>query len=365
MTYMKTGKSTSSPHPWGCFRDIVLFTIMHEVFPTPVGVFPVKGRIFPAQARLPHTRGGVSPCGIWPRCASLSSPHPWGCFREMTYMPCARCVFPTPVGVFLINLFFFSVISSLPHTRGGVSGLISHEKGKGMSSPHPWGCFFEKRLAMPAGFVFPTPVGVFPTPRSTRPKACWSSPHPWGCFSSSPASSYACSVFPTPVGVFLPRLDIKPARHSLPHTRGGVSCRTVRAVRRRLSSPHPWGCFCMPSRRRLRSEVFPTPVGVFPIQAFVCPDGYRLPHTRGGVSGRQDALECCCLSSPHPWGCFRFRLSSALMAIVFPTPVGVFLQCGCVWETALRLPHTRGGVSCAVFQPFPRLGSSPHPWGCF
>ena len=31
-------------------------------------------------------------------------------------------------------------------------------------------------------------------------------------------------------------------------------------------------------------------------------------------------------SSPRPWGCFLFRQFKKLLAIVFPTPVGVFLE---------------------------------------
>ena len=167
------------------------------------------------------------------------------------------------------------------------------------------------------------------------------------------------------MGVFPARPIPPPYGKGLPHTRGGVSHTSEENAANRQSSPHPWGCFQRPLSVIWAALVFPTPVGVFPIQAFVCPDGYRLPHTRGGVSGRQDALECCCLSSPHPWGCFSSAVASGKRRCVFPTPVGVFLFSVSLIPALLSLPHTRGGVSWALCFSVLPTESSPHPWGCF
>ena len=167
------------------------------------------------------------------------------------------------------------------------------------------------------------------------------------------------------MGVFPARPIPPPYGKGLPHTRGGVSHTSEENAANRQSSPHPWGCFQRPLSVIWAALVFPTPVGVFPIQAFVCPDGYRLPHTRGGVSGRQDALECCCLSSPHPWGCFSSAVASGKRRCVFPTPVGVFLEQDNAHKRPIGLPHTRGGVSIDVTMEPWQDTSSPHPWGCF
>ena len=133
----------------------------------------------------------------------------------------------------------------LPHTRGGVSSSGDTICTGGWSSPHAWGCFRRARVACLVIMVFPTRVGVFPPGRWTARKY-----------------------------------------RGLPHTRGGVSCgaRTVRVVDE--SSPHAWGCFLLTLADHWAAEVFPTRVGVFLEPADRAPGYVRLPHTRGGVSGR-------------------------------------------------------------------------------
>ena len=314
----------SSPHPWGCFFPGLISNQRDIVFPTPVGVF-LAARSGPyGVVCLPHTRGGVSVCRVDDAYGPRSSPHPWGCFRLEARIWPAEAVFPTPVGVFPTRSWKSWRLESLPHTRGGVSIVSLDVILKAESSPHPWGCFRLATLRLRLLEVFPTPVGVFPA----RP-------------------------IPPPYG------------KGLPHTRGGVSHTSEENAANRQSSPHPWGCFQRPLSVIWAALVFPTPVGVFPIQAFVCPDGYRLPHTRGGVSGRQDALECCCLSSPHPWGCFSSAVASGKRRCVFPTPVGVFLEQDNAHKRPIGLPHTRGGVSIDVTMEPWQDTSSPHPWGCF
>ena len=148
------------------------------------------------------------------------------------------------------------------------------------------------------------------------------------------------------------------------------------------SSPRPWGCFCEPRRRPEVSEVFPTPVGVFPYVSAALRLSCCLPHARGGVSVCQACDEFALLSSPRPWGgvslvlrrqllrytssprpwgCFRFTCSSLRIESVFPTPVGVFPDS----ITKGGLPHARGGVSEGAFKALGVATSSPRPWGCF
>ena len=151
----------------------------------------------------------------------------------------------------------------LPHARGGVSDSIQVEINAAKSSPRPWGCF-------PFSFGWWAVVGVFPTP----------------------------------VGVFLTGISDILRGASLPHARGGVSA-TQAAVRAGYrSSPRPWGCFCDILKLKEITDVFPTPVGVFPPSSSSYPYFTGLPHARGGVSSFLCILSVFCVSSPRPWGCF-------------------------------------------------------------
>ena len=152
-------------------------------------------------------------------------------------------IFPTPVGVFLPTLQLGTSACNLPHTRGGVSKIIKRDVKAPLSSPHPWGCFYQGQEKWFPPAIFPTPVGVFP----------------------------------------VPHLRLLQQPH-LPHTRGGVSVsqQIIRRVSR--SSPHPWGCFQTKYKRNQFLHIFPTPVGVFLAARPMLRGSFHLPHTRGGVS---------------------------------------------------------------------------------
>ena len=151
----------------------------------------------------------------------------------------------------------------LPHARGGVSTSLPPTPSPLRSSPRPWGCFSAPAVALSSGLVFPTPVGVFPMPSGAR----------------------CCSmVFPTPVGVFLERPDVGVVGDSLPHARGGVSQRPSGRSPSYMSSPRPWGCFCLVTMIVIPWIVFPTPVGVFLSPSRLVGARPGLPHARGGVS---------------------------------------------------------------------------------
>ena len=134
---------------------------------------------------------------------------------------------------------------------------------------------------------------------------------------------------------------------------------------RRLSSPHPWGCFHNKGTPGWSRRVFPTPVGVFPHTMTYTQEQISLPHTRGGVSLADTYAERTGQSSPHPWGCFRRAQEADHRAHVFPTPVGVFLLLDDAVYYQQGLPHTRGGVSLSHVKDSGGIVSSPHPWGCF
>ena len=234
----------------------------------------------------------------------MSSPRPWGCFRMTKWYSYKAAVFPTPVGVFLSLVFSPLRSLRLPHARGGVSS-----------------CFVD------------------------RCRSGGSSPRPWGCFHTSPTRRHCTAVFPTPVGVFLLYVPVASMRFGLPHARGGVSRIMPSQAERSLSSPRPWGCFCGHGLQHLAVRVFPTPVGVFPGCYEVWIVTARLPHARGGVSGRERVFSRSHGSSPRPWGCFPVFVFNAFHLTVFPTPVGVFLLTLYARTQKNSLPHARGGVS--------------------
>ncbi len=235
-----------------------------------MGVFPGRALREERRGRLPHARGGVSrsfPFGTPP---AGSSPRPWGCFYFSGPGMIPDWVFPTPVGVFLKPRGKVRLEDSLPHARGGVSPVFWIAAVALVSSPRPWGCFWD--------------LGTAP---STLP------------------------VFPTPVGVFLAARPWPPDRASLPHARGGVSGGRADSSIFFQSSPRPWGCFCESCKRAREVLVFPTPVGVFPRRnSRRCADR-SLPHARGGVSLYLLRRGRIIKSSPRPWGCFQARRRSA------------------------------------------------------
>ena len=232
----------------------------------------------------------------------------------------------------------------LPHARGGVSPTRHRRHDLSRSSPRPWGCFHAVKRWFESKRVFPTPVGVFPRSRTGKPmygrlpharggvSSPWpprrpcrpSSPRPWGCFSGKRLRWSPACVFPTPVGVFRINAASASLSEGLPHARGGVSTDLLWAGCALLSSPRPWGCFLTAQHVPALDEVFPTPVGVFP-RWFRMPLQFGgLPHARGGVSRMRRLPREILESSPRPWGCFSAPVPPGRADGVFPTPVGVF-----------------------------------------
>ena len=217
-----------------------------------------------------------------------------------------------------------SAVYSLPHARGGVSGLFFLTGLTLESSPRTWGCFQGVLVHFPSSTVFPTHVGVFPSFRAR-------------------SAMYS----------------------GLPHARGGVSSSKNDIRITAQSSPRTWGCFFIFYWLDVYIDVFPTHVGVFLVQAL---DGVlflRLPHARGGVSGAQFLASPNRRSSPRTWGCFSAEKIAKEEYKVFPTHVGVFPLNHYQIAGGLCLPHARGGVSRLVRLHGISRRSSPRTWGCF
>ena len=94
-----------------------------KVFPTCVGVFLVETKGGDYTYCLPHVRGGVSGQRADGLVQWRSSPRAWGCFLKSAIRNVKMSVFPTCVGVFL-HIYALPVrVRCLPHVRGGVSDL--------------------------------------------------------------------------------------------------------------------------------------------------------------------------------------------------------------------------------------------------
>ena len=171
----------SSPRAWGCFLAKAFIdrlsnvfptcvgVFLHRpqdprpqvVFPTCVGVFPGIPSAMPAVSCLPHVRGGVSFHSEEIATLAWSSPRAWGCFAVNPTAILACPVFPTCVGVFLLNSLPERAFACLPHVRGGVSVLVPVDRDFAVSSPRAWGCFSSRISGNAERIVFPTCVGVF------------------------------------------------------------------------------------------------------------------------------------------------------------------------------------------------------------
>ncbi len=174
----------SSPRLWGCFQLASGVIRDHLVFPTPVGVFPC-GRISGGCcANLPHACGGVSYKKRKGCRLQESSPRLWGCFPHHEGRSSRGLVFPTPVGVFPGRRSREASRVRLPHACGGVSDWPCRIASSLASSPRLWGCFRCGRWDTGNRCVFPTPVGVFLGFTSRKPSTCCL-PHACGGVSGS------------------------------------------------------------------------------------------------------------------------------------------------------------------------------------
>ncbi len=217
-------KRKSSPRTWGCFSACSHPAASCAVFPTHVGVFLTWVALQDARQRLPHARGGVSVRVTAATFAMRSSPRTWGCFWLGKFDCQSQGVFPTHVGVFPLRPVRDRLRERLPHARGGVSRAPAITPPRGTSSPRTWGCFCRSSRPRSPAPVFPTHVGVFLCMGSSCGRAQrlpharggvsgsvallqridGSSPRTWGCFQQALLKVAQAQVFPTHVGVFPP-----------------------------------------------------------------------------------------------------------------------------------------------------------------
>ncbi len=149
----------SSPRRWGCFYRHHCFSEWYAVFPTQVGVFLLEHVEDAIEISLPHAGGGVSVDFSALKVQASSSPRRWGCFRLQPVLVSQVTVFPTQVGVFPTRHLQSVYGWGLPHAGGGVSKSKSSSDDDVTSSPRRWGCFQRVLTSKVSHFVFPTQVG--------------------------------------------------------------------------------------------------------------------------------------------------------------------------------------------------------------
>ncbi len=253
------------------------------VFPTPVGMFRFYEGWALTRLRFPHPRGDVPQTKWKQKPFEEFSPPPWGCSASLCAVSGLRPVFPTPVGMFRLELFNISGCGCFPHPRGDVPAFLLPTWVFIKFSPPPWGCSVEFEKIATIEAVFPTPVGMFrigtkkwslqkrfPHPRGDVPpmvmlscRCARFSPPPWGCSVTDGANTYARTVFPTPVGMFRRHKGPSFMPVCFPHPRGDVPLVIACGLSSSEFSPPPWGCSVRLRTGAKLIPVFPTPVGMF------------------------------------------------------------------------------------------------------
>ena len=235
----------SSPPVWGCSAAVQEINIYKGVFPTCVGVFLLQTNCQRPRQSLPHLRGGVPlPFSVLRRACS-SSPPAWGCSYAALAVILYPAVFPTCVGVFLRGYELYLKKRSLPHLCGGVPGATELRRRVSQSSPPVWGCSYHAVCRCIRRNVFPTCVGVFPA--ATRRRGTLSGlPHLCGgCSYRSQGVWVNSKVFPTYVGMFRRSPRRHQSRSGLPHLCGGIPIHQISCtVKASLKHRHIRCFFC-------------------------------------------------------------------------------------------------------------------------
>ena len=190
-----------------------------------------------------------------------------------------------------------------------------------------------------------------------------SSPRPWGTLQCGPQALGLGRFIPTPVGNAVHQTPHTAQTAVHPHARGERRLMPQRSMRRRGSSPRPWGTHATRAARNAAIRFIPTPVGNAMIATKSAPAGTVHPHARGerrilGIKGCHEIG-----SSPRPWGTPLADGSDTLPHRFIPTPVGNAPRAGPARGAPPVHPHARGERQPFQPQLVGDLGSSPRPWG--
>ena len=149
-----------------------------------------------------------------------------------------------------------------------------------------------------------------------------------------------------------------------PHTRGDGPDPKLNPSPTLMFSPHPWGWTEEDTLgTAVLHLVFPTPVGMDLQMAHNIFGKRCFPHTRGDGPAIPRARRSTNRFSPHPWGWTVGVPREHGFAAVFPTPVGMDLISRSSASSDLRFPHTRGDGPRSRRLLDHAHEFSPHPWG--
>ena len=215
--------------------------------------------------------------------------------------------------------------ASFPHTRGGGPKSPASKMTAFSFSPHAWGWTDAAGWVSDVGCVFPTRVGVDLLDGTNLYRAVMFSPHAWGWTSTRIGLFFVILVFPTRVGVDLIKPLWCAYKHRFPHTRGGGPPQRWISIIVERFSPHAWGWTGGEEWPDLTTRVFPTRVGVDRMTISHMIPMTSFPHTRGGGPQIGHIRVHINAFSPHAWGWTSAMACAIRCTPVFPTRVGVDL----------------------------------------
>ena len=110
--------------------------------------------------------------------------------------------------------------------------------------------------------------------------------------------------------------------------------------------------------------VFPTQVGVLPIQDSIFTDVVGFPYASGGVAALRTSDPLAQRFSLRKWGCCCCSKSCAAKLRVFPTQVGVLLTEPIPLAIKRSFPYASGGVAIKIIKLNSSTQFSLRKWGC-
>ena len=149
-----------------------------------------------------------------------------------------------------------------------------------------------------------------------------------------------------------------------PHARGDVPATGRVGEAGFRFSPRPWGCSADVDRPAVLALLLPTPVGMFREQGRHGRPREASPHARGDVPQTEISGIVKGTFSPRPWGCSDAPRDREAAARLLPTPVGMFRQTGMNNNANPTSPHARGDVPRFLARQAGPPTFSPRPWGC-
>ena len=372
-----------SPRAWGWTGVTRLSRSCPRAFPTGVGMDRCTRRWTTSSSRVPHGRGDGPRVGLAAHLGLVRSPRAWGWTGNSRLPPRPLGAFPTGVGMDRPWPGTWTASSSVPHGRGdGPSSSSSYSCPLGRS-PRAWG-WTEPRhgTGLPVS-AFPTGVGMDRTTiRSMRTGASvphgrgdgpvrehgdvvftQRSPRAWGWTDYPAGRGPAGFAFPTGVGMDRGRIRLVWGSSCVPHGRGDGPLFLVVRLPVVARSPRAWGWTVAHGVGHRPPGAFPTGVGMDRSGCRPRPARARVPHGRGDGPAKGRHSIFIFSRSPRAWGWTVEPAVAVAEGAAFPTGVGMDrTSAGCP-TPGRSVPHGRGDGPRVVDQagiPWPR---SPRAWG--